>query len=104
MRIVRYIAALVGLATIGFAVGDFASHPNALGAVGLVVLVGVVTFLLSHLFRPARATAPATATPAADPPPRKRRERAPDQPVWSGWSGEEAQVARQARRERNRRP
>ncbi|MEJ7894570.1 MAG: hypothetical protein WKF94_18210 [Solirubrobacteraceae bacterium] len=98
MRIARNIAALVALGTVGFAAGDFATHPNALGALGLIALLAAFGFLLSHLFRPARAP-----KPASEPkPPREREERKRPAPVWSGWDAEEAQVAREQRREHRR--
>jgi hypothetical protein len=101
MRIARNIAAVVALATIGFAVGDFASHPNALGAIGLLLLIAVFAFLLSYLFRTRvepEAKPDTPPAPAADPPKRTRAET-----VWTGWNAEEAEVARQERRERRRR-
>ncbi len=52
MRVLTNFAALVAVGTIGFAVGDFASHPNALGAVGLILLIAAFMFLLSFLHRP----------------------------------------------------
>ena len=36
MRIARNLAVLVALATVGFALGDWASHPNALGVLGIL--------------------------------------------------------------------
>ena len=104
MRIARNFAALVALATVGFAVGDFASHPNPLGAIGLLVLIGVFGFLLSYLFRTDGRRRP-QARPAPEPEPEPRSEPRRRQPraVWSaGWDAEEAQIAREQRRERRR--
>jgi hypothetical protein len=93
VRVARNIAALVALATIGFAVGDFASHPNALGAVGIMLVIAAFAFLLSYLFRPhGRRDAP---EPPPDPKPRAPRK----EHVWSaGWDASEAQAARERRR------
>ncbi len=100
MQIARSIAALVGLGTIGFALGDFASHPNPLGALALLALMAAIAFLLSFLFRPART--PRAGAPAAIEEPRERPGRARSTPVWSGWEAQEAQTAREQRRERRR--
>jgi hypothetical protein len=94
MRVARYLALLVGLATVGFAVGDWASHPNFLGVVGLVLLIVVFSLLLGYLFRP---------DPASKERPEPPREPAPQTPkarhVWAeGWNAEEAQAARERRR------
>ena len=92
MRILRNIAVLVALATLGFAVGDWASHPNLLGVVGLMVLVLAFGFLLSVLFRPAREREPRA-------PEEPRRRRAPAAAV-AGWGAEEAVTARERRLEK----
>ena len=104
MRIARNFAALVALATVGFAVGDFATDPSALGAVGLLALIAVFAFLLAYLFRPQGSRErPPAPEPPREPDPEPRR-RATPQTVWTGWGAEEAQVAREQRRERRRRP
>ena len=95
MRVATNLAALVALGTVGFAVGDWASHPNALGAVGLIVLLAAFTFLLSILYRPERERR------ARDPETPRRQPAAV--PAASGWGGEEAQQARSRRRGRIRR-
>ena len=90
MRVATNLAALVALGTVGFAVGDWASHPNALGALGLIVLLTAFTFLLSILYRPERERR------ARDPETPRRQPAAV--PAASGWGGEEAQQARSRRR------
>lgn len=100
MRAARTIAAFVALATVAFAVGDLASHPNALGAIGILLLIAAFAFLLAYLFRPEKA--PAERTPEPDPEPEPRR-RAKPEGVWSqGWDAGEADVAREQRRRRRR--
>ncbi len=94
MRIARYLAVLVALATVGLALGDLASDPSPLGAIALLVLIAVFGFLLAYLFRPERAPRPA-AEP--EPEPEAPRRKKPE-PVWSGWNAEEAKVARERRR------
>jgi hypothetical protein len=92
VRIARNLAALVALGTVAFAVGDFASHPNAVGAIGLMLLIAVFAFLLAYLFRPEgeRRRKP-------KPPPEPKR-RASQPTVWAGWDAEEAKAARERRR------
>jgi hypothetical protein len=95
MRVARYLALLVGLATVGFAVGDWASHPNFVGAVGLVLLIVVFSLLLGYLFRPD------PALKERREPPRERKPQAAPKAshVWAeGWNAEEAQAARERRR------
>ncbi|MEA2123553.1 MAG: hypothetical protein QOI80_335 [Solirubrobacteraceae bacterium] len=93
----RNFAALVALATVGFAVGDFAGHPNAVGAIGIMLMIAVFAFLLAYLFRPTGER------PAKAPkPPTEPKRRAPKESVWSGWDAEEARAARERRRERPR--
>jgi hypothetical protein len=93
MRVARYLALLVALATVGFAVGDFASHPNFVGAIGLVLLIIVCSVLLGYLFRP-DPTARTRPEPPREPKPPKRPQH-----VWAeGWNAEEAQAARERRR------
>ena len=95
MRAARYLALLLTLATVGFAVGDWASHPNWLGIIGIGLLIVVCSLLLGYLFRPDPA---ARERPA---PPREPEPRAPKKPqhVWAeGWNAEEAQAARERRR------
>jgi hypothetical protein len=97
VRIVRVLAAFVALGTVAIAVGDFASHPNALGAVGLILLVVVFALLLAYLFRPSGER----ARPAPEPPPEEppRRRAAPSAGVWAeGWDASEAERAKQRRR------
>ena len=96
MRIARNLAALVALATVGFAVGDFASHPNALGAVGIMLVIAAFAFLLSYLYRPAP-----DARSRPEPPPAAKPRAPKSKHVWAeGWNAEEARAARERRRER----
>ena len=102
MRIARYFAALLGLATIGFAAGDLASHPNVPGTLGLLALIAAIAFLVSYLFRSQGGRDRAASEP--EPPKARERARKPRaETVWAGWEAEEAQVAREQRRERRRR-
>jgi hypothetical protein len=94
MRVARYLALLVALATVGFAVGDWASHPNFIGGFGLVVLIVLCSVLLGYLFRPDPA-ARTRPEPPRDPAPRAAKTKH----VWAeGWNAEEAQAARERRR------
>jgi hypothetical protein len=96
MRVARYLALLVALATVGFAVGDFASHPNLVGGVGLVLLIVVCSVLLGYLFRPDPAARTRPEPPKKPKPPQAPK---PQQHVWAeGWNAEEAQAARERRR------
>jgi hypothetical protein len=99
VRIARNLAALVALATVGFAVGDFASHPNALGAIGIMVVIAAFAFLLAYLYRPQGAS-----KKKAPRPPRERKPQAPKAShVWAeGWDADEARAARERRQERPR--
>ena len=93
MRAARYLALLVALATVGLAVGDWASDPNFVGVVGLVVLIVVCSVLLGYLFRPEPG-----ARTRPEPPPREPKTAKPKH-VWAeGWNAEEAQAARERRR------
>ncbi len=94
MRTARTVAAFVALATVAFAVGDFASHPNPLGAVGILVLIALFAGLLGYLFRSPKTPPPAPEpAPAPEPEPRRRASAAG---VWSeGWDADEAQRARE---------
>jgi hypothetical protein len=95
MRVARYLALLVGLATVGFAVGDWASHPNWLGVIGLILLIVVCSLLLGYLFRPDPAARERPEPPREPKPPRERKQAH----VWAeGWNAEEAQAARERRR------
>ena len=102
MRIVRNLAAVVALATVAFAVGDFASHPNAVGAVGLLALIAAFAFLLSYLFRPEGGRAREEKPEPVRPEPRRRQSPRTGDGVWSGWDASEADAARERRRERPR--
>jgi hypothetical protein len=96
MRIARYFAVLVALATVGLALGDLASDPSPLGAILLLVLMAVFGFLLSYLFRSDREGRPAPeAEPEPAPEPRRPKK---NEPVWSGWDADEAKAARERRR------
>ena len=98
VRAIRTIAAFVALATVAFAVGDLASHPNPLGALGIVLLIAAFGFLLAYLFRPAKAPAPPEPEPEPEPEPRRRSR---PEGVWSeGWDASEAESARERRRRR----
>jgi hypothetical protein len=95
VRIARYVALLVALGTVGFAVGDWASHPNFLGLIGIAVVIVCFTLLLAYLFRP----------DPRDREPRPVREREPkpraakNEHVWAeGWDAREAREARERRR------
>ncbi len=96
MRFARYVALFVALATVGFAVGDWASHPNWLGLLGLAIVLVSFSLLLGYLFRP---------DPSARLRPKPRPEPEPQAPkekhVWAaGWDAGEARAARERRRER----
>ncbi|MGI8624205.1 MAG: hypothetical protein ACR2NB_12155 [Solirubrobacteraceae bacterium] len=71
MRAVTNLAAFVALATVAFAAGDWASHPNALGAVGLVLLLAAFGFLLSFLYRSSGERVAAADRPAKERAPRR---------------------------------
>jgi hypothetical protein len=95
VRVARNIAALVALGTVGFAVGDFAGHPNGAGAIGIGLLIAVFALLLAYLFRPQGERA---KTPPPPEPERPRRKPAREH-VWAeGWNAEEAKAARERRR------
>jgi hypothetical protein len=98
VRVARNIAALVALATVGFAVGDFASHPNAPGAVGILLLIVIFALLIAYLFRP---QGDRVKPPPKPEPERRLKPKAPE-PVWSGWDASEARSARERRHERPR--
>ncbi len=93
MRALTHLAALVALATVGLAVGDWASHTNVLGAVGILLLIAAFALLLSFLYRPARVGAPAQARTMP-----RRRRRSAATPGAAGWDAAEAGVARSHRR------
>ncbi len=96
MRALTNLAALVALATVGFAVGDWAGHINALGAVGILLLIAAFAFLLSFLYRPTRAPAAARdGEGEREPEPRRRRERPAGA---ASWDAAEAGLARSRRR------
>ena len=102
VRVIRTLAAFVALGTVAFAVGDFASHPNGLGALGILALIALFALLLAYLFRPAKAPSatPAAPEPEPDPEPEPRRP-AKAAGVWSeGWDAGEAREARERRRRR----
>lgn len=97
VRFARVLAAFVALATVAFAVGDFASRPNGLGALGLLALIAVFALLLAYLFRPEREARPDRPEPPPEPP-RPRRSSA-SSGVWAeGWDASEADRARERRR------
>lgn len=105
MRAVRTVAAVVALATVAFAVGDLASHPNPLGALGVLVLIAAFAALLSVLFR-REPRVPGHRRRGAEPPPEPEpdtvvaspRRRRPRETVWAGWDASEAEQARERRR------
>lgn len=80
MVLARNLAAFVALACVGFAVGDWATHPNVIGMLGILLLVAVFGVLLAYLFRPSRAR---LAAPPPPPPP-PRRAPSPSAPP-AGW-------------------
>ena len=96
LRLLAHVAAVLGLAALGAAIGDFASGPSPLGALGVVVLAVVVAAALHRLYRPggvaswrsapARPDPPRTSAPppSAAAPPRRRpsSERATSAPLW----------------------
>jgi hypothetical protein len=100
LRIGAHVAALVALAALGAAVGDFASGPSALGAVGLLALGVLIAIALSWLYRPGgvaswREPRPRPAPEAEDEDEPRRDERPrrsgrrppprdPEGP-WLGW-------------------
>src|SRR5919199_507719 len=76
LRLTAHVATIIGLAAFGLAIGDFASHPNALGAVGLIVLLILGGAAIRQLYgtssprpRPAPERAP---EPEVEKPPRRR--------------------------------
>jgi hypothetical protein len=94
LRIVANLAALVALAALGLAVGDFASDPTPLGALGLALLVVLIGAACARLYRPggpaSRRPAPPRAAPADPVPepaasrPRRRPSTRPTSaPLWS---------------------
>ena len=93
MVIVRNIAALIALGCTGFAVGDWASHPNAVGMLGILAMIAVFGFLLAYLFKPR----PTYQAPPPPPPPpsapgrRATRSRPSLSSPPAGWdSGDDA--------------
>jgi hypothetical protein len=91
MRIVTNIAALVALACVGFAIGDWASHPNAIGLVGICLLVVVLGMLLAYLFGFRRPAAHKPPPPPPPPPAATPRRRPSLTAPPAGWdSGEDS--------------
>jgi competence ComEA-like helix-hairpin-helix protein len=64
VRVATNICGLISLACVGFALGDWAAHPNALGMLGILALIAAFGFLLSFLYRPGSARAPRAPAPA----------------------------------------
>jgi hypothetical protein len=90
MRAATNISALVALACVGFAVGDWASHPNAIGMVGILALVAVFGFLLAFLYRPQRTRLAKPPPPPAPPSPKRRKRPSfPTTPPPAGWDGKD---------------
>jgi O-antigen/teichoic acid export membrane protein len=87
MRMATNLAALVALACVGFALGDWASHPNAIGMLGICLLVVVFGVLLSYLYglgatklkRP-----PPPPPPPSTPSPRRRPSLSAPPAGWDG--------------------
>ena len=52
LRLLANVAAGLGLAAFGLALGDFARGPSPLGVLGLAVLVAVIGAALARLYRP----------------------------------------------------
>jgi hypothetical protein len=82
LRTAAILATIVGLAAFGLALGDFASHPNPLGAIGLVVLVVLGGAAIRQLFGP--GPRPKPEPPTEPEPPRRKRpaQRATSAPLW----------------------
>jgi hypothetical protein len=87
LRLLANLAALVALAALGLAIGDFASDPNPLGALGLIALVALIVAACTRLYRPGGAASrrPARARPAAaetpEPEARPKRRRSSNRPT-----------------------
>lgn len=125
MRYVAHLAALIGLAAFGVALGDYVSNPNLLGTFGLFALMMALGLALGQLYRPggwgsarpaaARTRKPVEAKPApvAVPEPeeplwsgkqdkpttRRRRPQRPNPTADAGWDAREAESSRERRRE-----
>jgi hypothetical protein len=89
LRLLANLVAIIGLAALGLAIGDFASHPNPVGAIGLILLVVFLGVALRQLYRPggiaSRRPAPAAApSPPDEPAPRRKRpaSRPTSAPLW----------------------
>jgi hypothetical protein len=90
LRILANVAALLGLGALGAAIGDFASAPSVLGAVGLGLAVVLVAAALHRLYRPGgvaawRAAPRRAAAPEPERPPEPRRRSSPrptSAPLW----------------------
>jgi hypothetical protein len=87
LRILANLAAIAGLAALGLALGDFASHPNGLGAVGLMVLVVLLGIAFRQLYRlgglASRRSAPVSREPEPPAPARRRPSTRPTSaPLW----------------------
>ena len=75
LRLTATLAIVVGLAAFGLAIGDFASDPNPLGAVGLVVLFVLGGVAIRQLYRPGGALSRRPAPPRREPEPEAPKRR-----------------------------
>jgi hypothetical protein len=74
LRLAANLATVVGLAAFGLAIGDFASHPNPLGAIGLLVLFVLGGAAIYQLYGNRQRTRP---EPPPEPKPRRRPSSRP---------------------------
>jgi hypothetical protein len=81
LRLTATLAVVVGLAAFGLAIGDFASHPNPVGAIGLVLLAILGGAAIRQLYRPGGVLSrrPAPPRPEREPEPPEPKRRRPSQ-------------------------
>jgi hypothetical protein len=75
LRLTATLAIVIGLAAFGLAIGDFASDPNPLGAVGLVALFILGGVAIRQLYRPGGVLSRRPAPPKPEPAPQPARRR-----------------------------
>jgi hypothetical protein len=75
LRLTATLAIVIGLAAFGLAIGDFASHPNPLGALGLVALFVLGGVAVRQLYRPGGVLSRRAAPQRREPEPREPRRR-----------------------------
>ncbi len=88
LRTVAVIATLVALLALGAALGDFASDPSPLGALGLLVVVAGIGVALARLYGPRGVREPGPAVSravAASPQAPRRRPKARASVVEEAW-------------------